>query len=308
MLVGGEHPLVLNGMARDLMTSPTGHTVVGQANVSACLDDAARLVALDTTSEPESSGTVSSLLGMAVAGGFRDAVRQAFPGDVANGTPLALLRDDLPVAALISGYARLYEGSIPADRAKQSMKSDICSGWRSEGTMMTSVQAGDGVPVTLGPRAPAVADDTAADADGWHVIGPLPVGAMRRRRLVDVHVGGDLWHVTAMFRDTHVGPDGIETVLHEYSLTAAIDAATHVFASCAAVPRVLPWVECPVAASSADRLVGQPVESVREFVRTSLRGTTTCTHLNDLLRSLGDVAILVRQLHNDASGQPQNAT
>ena len=65
--------------------------------------------------------------------------------------------------------------------------------------------------------------------------------------------------MTALFRDTHVDPTGAETILHEYALTATVDAATGAFTSCSAVPRVLPWVECPVAAASADRLVGQPV-------------------------------------------------
>jgi hypothetical protein len=194
------------------------------------------------------------------------------------------LLDDLPVAALISGYARLYLGEIVGDQATQAMKSDICSGWRAEGTMMTSVHAGRGVPVTVGPPAPLVDDEIAHDADGWHTIG-----------------GGDAWDVRAMFRDTHVDRDGEETVLHEYALTATVDPTTRAFTTCKAVPRVLPWVECPVAAASADHLVGQRVDGVRDFVRAELRGTTTCTHLNDLLRSLGDVGHLADSL-GDAVG------
>jgi hypothetical protein len=296
------HPLVLGGAARDLVTSETGNTVVGAAVVMAGIDAQGRLAALETDTEPgDQNATAGSLLGLPVSGGFRAAVRDAYPEDVRNGTPLALLLDDLPVAALISGYARLYEGSIPNDQAAQSMKSDICSGWRSEGTMMTSVRAGLGVPVTVGPRAPSIADDRDVDADGWHAIGQLPIGSMRRRRLVDVHVETDRWNIAAMFRDTHVDSGGSETVLHEYVLTATVDAATRRLTSCSAVPRVLPWVECPVAAASADRLVGEPVDGVREFVRTSLRGTSTCTHLNDLLRSLGDVAILADALERSSA-------
>jgi hypothetical protein len=34
----------------------------------------------------------------------------------------------------------------------------------------------------------------------------------------------------------------------------------------------------------------------RDFVRSSLRGTSTCTHLNDLLRSLGDIGMLADDL------------
>ena len=287
------HGLLLTGSARDLVTLTTSGRVVAEATVRAGLGAFGELEQL--TIEPEVD-PVESLLGRTVGHGFRDAVHAAFPEQVAASTPLALLLDDLPVAALISGYARLYLGEIVGDQATQAMKSDICSGWRAEGTMMTSVHAGRGVPVTVGPPAPLIVDEIAHDPDGWHAIGPLPVRAMRRRRLIDVHDAGDTWQVQAMFRDTHVDHDGEETVLHEYGLTAAVDSATRAFTACKAVPRVLPWVECPVAAASADHLVGQRVDDVRDFVRAELRGTTTCTHLNDLLRSLGDVAHLADSL------------
>jgi hypothetical protein len=293
----GEHAdggaLVLAGSARDLVTMRTCTSVVGAASVRAGLGRFGQLEHL--TIEP-TEGAVESLLGKTVGPGFRDAVHAAFADQVAAATPLALLLDDLPVAALISGYARLYRGEIVGDQAAQAMKSDICSGWRAEGTMMTSVHSGHGVPVTIGPAAPAIVDELAGDPDGWHAIGSLPVGAMRRRRLVDVTDGGDVWQVRAMFRDTHVDPDGDETVLHEYALRASVDVATRTFTSCKAVPRVLPWVECPVAAASADQLVGRHVDGARDFVRAELRGTTTCTHLNDLLRSLGDVGHLADAL------------
>jgi hypothetical protein len=299
MLVGQHPGLVLDGAARDLVTDECGdHRVVAKAGATAGISSDGTLVSLhvEHTGGRTDDAATNSLVGLAVSGGFRDAVRRAFPTHVGAGSTLALLLDDLPVAALISGYALLYQGAIPADSAAQSMKSDICSGWRAEGTMMTSVRAGEGVPVTLGPTAPSIAEDLAADPSGWHAIGDLPIGAMRRRRLVDVTVLDHAWEVTALFRDTHVGPDGDETVLHEYSLTANVDPEATTFTSCSAVPRVLPWVECPVAAASADRLVGQPVEGVRDFVRSDLRGRSTCTHLNDLLRSLGDVTVLARLL------------
>ena len=57
-------------------------------------------------------------------------------------------------------------------------------------------------------------------------------------------------------------------------------------------PRVLPYVECPSAAASAARLAGQDLDALRERVRADFVGTTTCTHLNDLLRSLEDVRAL----------------
>ena len=289
----GEDELTLGGTARDLVTDATGSVVTGVARVAALVDADGALAELRI----EPTGPLGDrLLGLPVAAGFRQAVSDAFPDDVASGTPLALLLDDLPVATLISGYARLYSGDIPADGAREGMQADICSGWRTGGTMMTSVRAGLGVPVTLGPTAPTSATDHQHDELAWHHMGELPEGSMRRRRLVDVSRDHDRWIVTAMFRDTHVQVGGGETVLHEYTLDATLDAATLVFLTCSAIPRVLPWVECPVAAASADRLVGQGVDATRDYVRREMRGTSTCTHLNDLLRSLGDINSLVAAL------------
>ena len=188
----------------------------------------------------------------------------------------------------------LYSGDAHV-RSGEGPKADICSGWRNEGTMMESIRADRGVPVTVGPAAPSITADAAIDPLGWHALGDLPIGAMRRRRLIDV-TDGECWQINAMFRDTHVDPDGSETVLHEYSLTAKVDRETGRFTECSAIPRVLPWVECPVAAASAWRLAGHHVNDVRQFVRADLRGTSTCTHLNDLLRSLGDVNTLTTTL------------
>jgi hypothetical protein len=120
---------------------------------------------------------------------------------------------------------------------------------------------------------------------------PLAPGAMRRKRLVDV-VEGDPFAVLAMFRDTHVEPGGTETILHEYEVAATVDPDTLEVRSASATPRVLPWPECPAAAGSAGRLVGHPVGDIRSFVRQDLRGVTTCTHLNDLLRSMGDIGAM----------------
>ncbi|SHN17833.1 DUF2889 domain-containing protein [Cryptosporangium aurantiacum] len=99
-----------------------------------------------------------------------------------------------------------------------------------------------------------------------------------------------------MFRDTYADPDGLETVLHEYELSATLDAATLTVQQIEAVPRVLPAPECPWAAASASRLVGVPVIELRQRVGRELRGTATCTHLNDLLRSLAGIPALLAHL------------
>jgi hypothetical protein len=59
-----------------------------------------------------------------------------------------------------------------------------------------------------------------------------------------------------------------------------------------ATPQLLPWVDCP-AALSASRLAGLPESGLRRHVRDTFLGTSTCTHLNDTLRSLEDIPALL---------------
>jgi hypothetical protein len=182
----------------------------------------------------------------------------------------------------------------PPDRGEASMlKADICSGWRRDGTMMVHLRAGGRFPAPVGPPAPPLTGP--GDGLAWHRVDDLAPGGMRRRRLVDVTWGEPL-RVHAMFRDSHRGTDDIETVLHEYTVDAEVDPNAMVVLNCEATPRTLPWAECPAAGASAGRLRGQPVDGLRDFVRRELSGTTTCTHLNDLLRSLADVGSLAATL------------
>jgi hypothetical protein len=60
--------------------------------------------------------------------------------------------------------------------------------------------------------------------------------------------------------------------------------------------RILPGPDCPGAVASAQLVVGQPLASLRAFVRGAMRDDTICTHLNDQLRSLADVPALVSAL------------
>lgn len=279
--------LRLRGGARDLRTNATGKaTVLGAAELDAELDAARNVTAIQTSPQPEG---VTGLVGLPAGKGFRAATTAALPRDHALSTPLFLLLDELPVATLISGYALLYTGQVDTGSRKEALKADICSGWRSDGTMMVSVRRGGGVPVPLGPSANPIEDP--ADPLSWHGLDALPAGAMRRRRMVDVTAGAspEVW---AMFRDSHVNEDGQESVLHEYVVEGRIDPSGNALESCVATPTVLPWTECPEAAMSAGRLVGVPLPAIRDQVRREFTGTSTCTHLNDLLRSLGDLEAL----------------
>lgn len=301
---GDNGALILSGGCRDLRTAGKAVQTLGVAQLAADLDQSHMLLRLQI---PAATGVdiarVEGLVGSLVGAGFRGRVAAALLA--AETTPLFVLLDDLPVAALISGYARMYRGEF-ADQGidRGLVKADICSGWRSDGHMVMSIRRHGQMPIPLGPAAPELLADN--DPLGWHEIRGLSAGSMRRRRLInvsraesdssDVDGSGQL-EVFAMFRDTHVDAnDGIERVLHEYSLTAVIDRRDFTLQACVATPRVLPWNECPDAANSAARLNGQPISELRELVRRDFRGLGTCTHLNDLLRSLGDLSGLAALL------------
>jgi hypothetical protein len=122
---------------------------------------------------------------------------------------------------------------------------------------------------------------------------------MRRRRRLDliapVVPGGD-HRIDLHFRDSHVGDDGIENVVHEYTVTGTADAGSGRIVSVTARAQVLPWLECPGAVASAERIAGMELSRLRPTVRKEFVGRSTCTHLNDTLRSLADIASLAREL------------
>jgi hypothetical protein len=148
--------------------------------------------------------------------------------------------------------------------------------------MATALATGEPV-LTVGRIAPR--DDE---------LPPLPLLSMRRRRRLRAESDGGELHVTSMFRDTFTAEDGVETVVHEYDLVATVDGNAGTVTAIDASPGQLPGPDCPRAAGSAARLVGRSLDEVRAYVRTELVGITTCTHLNDALRALGDLGWLLR--------------
>ena len=151
---------------------------------------------------------------------------------------------------------------------------------------------------TLAPARPAPDLDDGDDPFAWHHVSALPRHAMRRRRRIDVYRGESASRVgiDAMFRDTYVRTDGVETIIHEYTLAAEVDTDSGVIVESVATPRVLPWQECPGAVASAARITGMTLQELHFRVRRELSGTSTCTHLNDLLRSIADAEPLIDRL------------
>jgi hypothetical protein len=249
--------------------------------------DAGRVAWLETT--PGVAG-LDALVGQSAGAGFRRMARELVPGR--EDEPLGLLLDDLPVAVLISGYAMLRSGAIsgpvgpmadPAGRMR-----DLCSGWRSDGTMVVSIERGEGVPVPELAPAPDLGRDD--DPLAVEALADLPVGSLRRRRRIDV-LPGEPVPVEATFRDSFRAVEG-EGVLHEYVVRATCESGGRL-SSIEAEPRVLPWVECPAAAAHVALLVGTEAGDLARRVPATLTGLSSCTHLNDLLRSLSCLPRLI---------------
>jgi hypothetical protein len=206
-----------------------------------------------------------------------------------------LALDDISGASLVSAWAwacwqpdwqaRMAEMKAQMPSDQRALRENVCMGLAT-GSSGLSLSTAGAVAVSL--RNPA-------DPDGWHAF-PEPTGcSFRRARRIDVWHDGAI-RIEAHFQDTATTPDGGRAAIHEYSLSASADPDTLELLSLEPVPHVLPFPECPAAVHNARALVGTRLPAMRERVLAELRGTAGCTHLNDVLRALTDVPVLVRGL------------
>jgi hypothetical protein len=316
--VGGR--LELDGRGRDLATDGAGIPVVLAAAATQVVIEAGEVVALQV----EPPVDVAALLGTP-AQRTRRVISSHLPTLAADGSLLGLLLDEIPVTALISGHARLrtsrifeptgeppapggqpvpvpvsFGPSVPIGDGGRPVrggpKLDICIGWASGGFMAGNAEQ------HLHPQSyeavvvPPLLDP--ADPVGWHAMpSVLPPSSLRRNRRLDLwrDEEGDI-RIEGLFRDQYYEDDGRVTGVHEYTLGAVVEPHERRLVSIEASPRVLPGPDCPGAAASAQRLVGRTLDELRSLVRSAFNGATTCTHLNDQLRALGDLHALVDHL------------
>lgn len=291
--VNGE--LVLRGRARDLLTSSNGEAVVvGQGSYEARIGFMNERMVREISTSPAIDG-IDTLVGVRASTGFRRALHLVAGDHRETKSPLNLLLDDVPVTTLVSGYASLYAGVRPVSDGRHHVQHpDLCAGWRTDGSILVDIARTGFSPVVTGPDAPSILSDD--DPRAWHELEPLGPNGMRRHRRLDL-VAGDPMELDVFFRDSHMGFEGRETVIHEYTVAGTIDPETLHFVDLEATARSLPFIECSDAVASAARLRGAPVAGVRRRVRDEFTGATTCTHLNDTLRSLEDVEQLAARLN-----------
>jgi hypothetical protein len=249
------------------------------------------------------------LKGSRVGPGFRLVVGTVLGREVERSTLLALLLDDWAGASLVSGYSTQHaaitfgtEQKLPDGVADRM--AGICAGFALDASLVGYAREHDVIPCVHGPLAPTLIDD----ADAMHTVEPLRAHGMRRMRRLDLNPRDDTSVAfDAHFRDSHVDEAGVETIVHEYSVVGQVDVATRVLAGVTATVRVLPWQECPGAIGSAGRVNGMVVGELRNRIRTEFVGESTCTHLNDTLRALGDLGALLDARHSVLNAPPSTS-
>ncbi len=310
---GLDGPSAVDARGRDLLTDDDGvASVLAEARFEARLDNpAATLLELRGTG----ADALGVLVGLSVRGGFRARAAEAIAASATQGPSVILvnqLLDDLPGATLVAGFAVQHAATVagrdivrdaaatPVDDGPRSPgadlmlgQADLCSGWAADSIMFTTLRSTGTIMTPLGPAAPPLLDGD--DPDGVHELAPLPPHGMRRLRRLDLGPldADGTCAFDGHFRDSHVDGDGLETCVHEYAISGRIDADSSTVVAIETQARVLPWQECPGALASAQRVVGVPLHRLRPMVRAEMRGSSTCTHLNDTLRSLHDVPDLL---------------
>ncbi len=149
-----------------------------------------------------------------------------------------VLLDDLAGTSLIAGFAWSRWDPEAASRMRAAQRPGqlgmrkgriICSGLRPDGHVHTASEEERENLHDARPAAPLSGVD---DPWAWHLMPERPPVAMRRHRRIDVWRGagegegddGDELVVDEFFRDSCWEPDGSEIVLHEYAVSARIDA------------------------------------------------------------------------------------
>lgn len=294
----------VRGAARDLLTATDGTTMeVDSASLTAHVDasDSYRLLALQTAP----SRTWEGVIGQSAMGGFRGRMAALAPDVVKADSALHTLLDDVPVGILVSGQT-LLTGVRPGHMIGMGYQpiENQCAGFVTGGTLMSGFKNGQSIENT-GPNVEPLPDPQ--DPIGWHHLEALPRFGMRRIRRLDAWRGADPHRVEidAAFRDFHIRADDVAIGIHEYHLSATVQidpgGGPTVLIRGVATPHILPWQECPAAVASAGRVVGMALDEVRTRVRAESTGTSTCTHLNDMLRSLGGAAALIPHLTASSS-------
>ncbi len=297
---GMEANRTVVGRSRDLFTPIDGSDpiVIAEDVLLATVAPDRQIVAMETQPpRPE----VQVLVGAQGGSNSRGRVVEAVPQEVEAGTPLYLLLDDLSGATLVGGVAfRFWESQEAQEERMRTMQAlvgkrvmeGICAGFQPGSSALNP----DGTNNGMGDTKPVPDIDNPSDPWAWHELTSPKEASHRRSRRIDLWLEDGVVHVETFFQDSYTSPEGQRHAVHEYVVSATIDPVTAEVISISADPRVLPHYECPLATLAVSRMVGQPMRAFRDSVNEKLPGIDGCTHMNDTLRSLAEVPVLVPHL------------
>jgi hypothetical protein len=293
---GLDHAVHCIGRCRDLLTPSDGGPAVALDAASLVADMAPGRVYERVVTDP-ARPQLDALVGARGGGGSRTAMGRLIAADKEAGSPLYLLMDDLPAAALISGHIHAewtpLEDRAGMDRGEPGQMDGICAGH------VVNASAHDPAGgIYYIHQVQAVAPlDRPDDPLAWHEhAADIVEPSMRRARRIDAWIEDDTIVVDAFFQDSAMTPSGVRVAVHEYVINAVADRESGILRSLTVDPRVLPFDECPNAVGNAQRLVGQSLDAFRSTVIPTLPGVDGCTHLNDMLRALAEVPRLSRRI------------
>lgn len=289
------------GRARDAVTEQHGGLRVVDSGLFTLSIEDERVTSLVAHPNPPGLG---KLVGRRPLVGWRTGLWRYLREELDAGTALHQILDEVPGGVVISGFTgrRADTAQAPSsDRiprlarpAEPRRRLDVCAGWASQGRAARVFRETGVSPAPVTPVAPSLV--SSEDPRGWHTLAVLPIGGMSRRRRIDVSYRDGGVVADAMWRDSFVDAQGVERVLHEYDVEILLDPGAWTIEAVRTDPHVLPHTECPLAAPSAQWIVGLPAIALRDRVSADIFGPSSCTHLNDLLRGITDVPALARHL------------
>ncbi len=300
---GWGSQLRLDGRARDAVTRTPEKAPVAVATASTSVGIGANRTIADVSADPDSAG-LGDLVGCRGGGHLRAALAEFLPHELDAGTLLYLLLDDISGASLIAGFAwsQWTEQWMRADaeRPPRPDMEGVCIGFAPGSSALVEVRSGK---MTHRIQAvPPLSND--ADPDGWHDLAELPAVSMRRARRIDVWRSPVDGHIVidSGFQDSAGTPEHGRVAVHEYVLRATADPDSLTLTSVEPDARILPYRSCPAAVNTASAVVGTALVDLRATVLARLARTNGCTHLNDALRALAEVPVLLAELDGELAG------
>jgi hypothetical protein len=282
-------------------------TATSRSRLTLTVDDAASgvIAAIDgmewtpNGTSPFSRRLIEALRGGPARYGLRRLLDTALESSTNTGDEpqiTALTRalfDDLPMATI------LHRAASPPDRNAEvplpySPPTDLCAGFAAGSRLETWTRVGGPRRLGIGPSPmPGTWERPWFMTIDWpdgHRFTPSTIpGVADRRRRMDIPMHTTPITFTTSFRDTVIEQRvrrGDETTVHEYVVTGSLTLDRSAIAQCAALPVVLPAPGCSSAAPSAAWTAGRRIADLRRDIDQEFRGTSTCTHLNDALRTL----------------------